>query len=144
MLLPCVFTGVKKPHYFLGSLIHSGDVRPFEGIAVQAAVGKVLQNGQSTMLFSNDMIGLEGQCCESVRQMTVFAEATGPLSNLLLHEARDWHDDSRGGLLECQPSLGMQQIQKMSHQKIALEFLLLSLSQHTATILFSQGVHPVH
>src|SRR5262245_47251629 len=137
MLFPCVLTGMKKPHYFLGSLGHSGDVQPFECIAVQAAVGQVLQSSQSTMLFSNDMIGLEGQCCERVRQMTVLTEATGPLSNLLLHEARDWHDNSRGGLLECQPSLGMQQIQEMPHQKIALEFLLLSLSQHTTAIFFS-------
>jgi hypothetical protein len=32
----------------------------------------------------------------------------------------------------------------MSHQKIALQFLLFGLSQHTVTVLFSEGVHPVN
>ena len=50
---------MKEPHDFLGFLVYPGNVRPFEGIAVQTAVGKVLQNGQSSVLFSNDMIDLE-------------------------------------------------------------------------------------
>jgi hypothetical protein len=31
----------------------------------------------------------------------------------------------------------------MSHQKITPEFLVLSLCQYTAAILFGQGIHPV-
>jgi hypothetical protein len=57
---------VKEPHDFLGFPVYPGKVRPFESIAVQTAVGKVLQNGQSSMLFSNHMIDLEGQRCGSV------------------------------------------------------------------------------
>jgi hypothetical protein len=72
----------------------------FEGIAVQTAVGKVLQNGRSSMLFSNDMIDLEGQRCGSVGQMAVLAEAAGPFSDVLLQGARNRHGDSRRGLLE--------------------------------------------
>lgn len=72
---------------------------------------------------------LEGQRCESVGQVAVLAAAAGPPSDLWLQRARDGHDDSRGGLLESQSSLGMQQVQKISHQKIALEFLLSSLRQ---------------
>jgi hypothetical protein len=128
MLLPYVFARVKESHDFLDILSYPSDVRPFECIAVQTAVGQILQNSRSAMLLSNDMINLEGQRCTSVGQMAVLTEATGPLSDLLLQRARDRHDDSRGNLLECQASLRMQQVQKMSHQKIALEFLLLSLS----------------
>jgi hypothetical protein len=80
---------VKEPHYFLGFLVYPGNVRPFEGIAVQTAIGKVLHNGQSTMLFSKNMIDLEGQRCGSVGEMAVVTEATSPLSDLLLHGARD-------------------------------------------------------
>jgi hypothetical protein len=128
---------MKKPHYFLGCLVHSGDVWAFEGIAMQTGVGKILQNGRSTMLFSNDMVDLEGQRGERVGQMAVLTDVTAPPSDLVLQGARDRHDDSRGGWLERQSSLGMQQIQKIPHQKIALEFQLLSLSQHTAAIFFS-------
>jgi hypothetical protein len=39
---------------------------PLKALQGQPAVGKVLQNGQSSMLFSNDMIDLEGQRCGSV------------------------------------------------------------------------------
>ena len=88
------------------------------------------------MFFSNDMIDLEGQRCTSVREMAVLTAAAGPISDLLLHGARDRHDNLRGSMLECQASPGMQQVQKMSHQKIALKFLLLSLSQYTTAILF--------
>jgi hypothetical protein len=104
---------------------------------MQTTVGKILQNGRSAMFFSNDMIDLEGQCCEIVRQMAVLTDTIGPLSDLLLHGPRDRHDDSRGGLLERQSSLGMEQIQEMPHQKIVLEFLLLRISQHAAAVLFS-------
>jgi hypothetical protein len=69
--------------------------------------------------------------------MSVLVAATGSLSKLLLHGTQDRHDDSRGSLLERQSRLGMQQGQQMSHQKMALEFLLLSLSQHTVAVLFS-------
>jgi hypothetical protein len=89
------------------------------------------------MLFSNDMIDLEGQRCGSVGQMAVLAEAAGPFSDVLLQGARDRYGDSRRGLLEHQWSLGMQQVQKMSYQKITLQFLLFSLSQRTVAILFS-------
>jgi hypothetical protein len=60
------------------------------------------------MLFSNDMIDLEGQCGERIGQMAVLTDAIGPLSNLLLHGARDRHDGSRGGLLERRSRLGME------------------------------------
>jgi hypothetical protein len=89
------------------------------------------------MFFRNDMIDLEGQRGKRVGQLAVLTQAIGPLSDLLLHGARYGHDDSRGGLLERQSRFGMEQIEKMSHQKIALEFLLLSLSQSTVTIPLS-------
>ena len=73
---------MKEPHDFLGFLVYSGNVRPFESIAVQTAVGKVLQNGQSSIFFSNNMIDLEGQRCGSVGQMAVLTEAAGPLLDL--------------------------------------------------------------
>ena len=60
MLLPCVFTRVKESHDVLGFLMYPGDIRPFAGIAVQTAIGKILQNAQSTVFFSNDMIDLKG------------------------------------------------------------------------------------
>jgi hypothetical protein len=73
---------VKEPHDFLGFLVYPGNVRPFESIAVQTAVGKVLQNCQSSMLFSNNTIDLEEQRCGSVGQMAVLAEAAGPFSDV--------------------------------------------------------------
>ena len=135
MLLLPVLARVKKPHDFTAFLAHSSNIWPLERIAVQAGVGQICQSSRPTMFFSDNMIDLERERRKGIRQVAVLADAMSPRADLLLHGARDCHCVSRSETFEYRARLGMQQVQKMSYQEVAVKLMLFSFAQGTLAIL---------
>jgi hypothetical protein len=68
------------------------DVRPLVEVVIQAGQRQVLGDSRSVVLLGNDVVDLEGQNVERLRQPTVFAGVFGAVPNqtfqCLVHRVR--------------------------------------------------------
>jgi hypothetical protein len=79
MLLPSVLAGVEESCQQTRLGIEAGDIGPFVDVVIQAGQRQVFRDGRAVVLLGNDMVDLERQNIEPLREPTVFAGVFGAL-----------------------------------------------------------------
>jgi hypothetical protein len=81
MLFPNILAGVEQSRQQPCVGVEAADVWYFVEVVIQAAQCQVLSDGRSVMLLGNDVVDLEGQNVERLREPTVFTGALGAVPN---------------------------------------------------------------
>jgi len=92
MLLPNVLAGVEQSRQQPCVGVKAGDIRPLVEVVIQAGQRQVFGDGRSLVLLGNDVVDLEGQNIERLRESTVFAGVFGAVPDqtfqCLVHRLR--------------------------------------------------------
>ena len=81
MLLPNILAGVEQSRQQPRVGVEAADIRPLVEVVIQAGQRQVFGDGRSVVLLGNDVVDLEGQNVERLRELTVFTGALGAVPN---------------------------------------------------------------
>ena len=114
MLLPDILAGVEKSRQQTCIGVEARDIRPLVEVVIQARQRQVFGDGRSVVLLGDDVVDLEGQNVERLREPTVFAGALGAIPNQTFRAASFIAAGaSSRGLGQNAASLGVDQVEEV-------------------------------
>ena len=91
---PRVFSRVEEADDLSGGAVNARDVWPFSLVTSQAGICQVFEDCRTAMLLGDDVVDLEGDSMEDLRQEAVFTQAVRPVAHLLfeglVHTDQGW------------------------------------------------------
>src|SRR5579871_1240705 len=137
---PFVPSRVKEANDGAGARILAGDVGALVAVAVKAGQTQIAWQVLPAVVPGLDVIDVERQFAERLRQAAIFAGIVGALPNET--DKRFIHGlVSTAGLVERQARLGAEQIDQPADAAVRLKLLLLVLAEPVVLILVEELVH---
>ena len=143
VLGPAVNSRIEERDQFIRFGIVGRLITALEGIAREAAPAEVRQLGRPVVLLGPDVVELEGSNVEFLRHAAVLADVACPLPHLIANRLRHDSVGTTGGLLQGQPGLGLQEIDKAADSHIPLQFVAPLWRDLSLLVLLGQSTHMV-